>query len=232
MLQRGLRILAGNDRFLGILVGQLLQREPATRNDLHCARQRFPIARKEPFHLFRGFQVAVRMAFSRKADIIDGGVRPDAAHDILQLAAVRIVKQHVVRDHRAHVETGGEVRQIVQPQLVARPAAQRERHIGAVAKNVRHLAQLHGASLVRQVRDEHADQSLRILGHIGEMEDAGRLAAPAFAEREKAGQPRIGGAVGRIDEDRHPALKIEATADDQAEFRFARRLQCPNDAGQ
>ena len=64
------------------------------------------------------------MAFPRKPDVIDGGVCPDAAHHILKLAAIRIVKQHVVRDHRAHAKADGEIRQIVQPQLVARPAAQ------------------------------------------------------------------------------------------------------------
>ena len=65
------------------------------------------------------------MPFALEADIIDDGVVADTADDILQLAPIGIVKQHIVRYHRADAEANSEVRQIVQPQLVPRPAAQR-----------------------------------------------------------------------------------------------------------
>lgn len=184
MLERSLRVLAGNDSLLGILIGQLFEAELATRDDLHRPRQRFPVSGKEPFHFLRRFQIAVGMALAFEADIVDGGVGPDAADDILQLAALRIMKQHVVRHHRADPDAGGEVRQIVQPQLVARPAAQGQSHIGAAPENLRHLAELHRAGLVRQIWDENADQPFRILGDVIEVQDAISLAASRFAERQ------------------------------------------------
>ena len=64
------------------------------------------------------------MALAVEPDIIDGGARANAGHDVLQLPAARLVEQHVVGDDRSDPVASRHRGDAVQTQLVVRPAAQ------------------------------------------------------------------------------------------------------------
>ena len=133
-----------------------------------------------------------------------------------------------VRDPRL----GGEVGKLVQAKLVARPAAERQRHMRPVAEDRRHAPELRGARRVRQVRDEHADQAFRVKGDVLPAEDAVGLAAAPLAERQQPAQPGIGRPVGRIDQERGAIGQIEPAADDQPDAGRLGRLMGADDAGE
>jgi hypothetical protein len=58
------------------------------------------------------------------------------------------------------------------------------------------------------------------------------LAAPSLADAEQPAQARVGGAVGRIDEQRRAVDEIEAAADDQPHAGLLRGLVGAHDAGE
>ena len=97
-LQRLLRRQAGDRGFVGILIGQLVQRKPAALCDLDRAGERLGMAAEQPRHLIRGFQVAIGMPLAAETGVVDRNVVPNAGDDILQNAAARHMKQHVVGD--------------------------------------------------------------------------------------------------------------------------------------
>ena len=57
---------------------------------------------------------------------------------------------------------GGHGHQLVQPELVARPAAQGQRQMRPVAEDVRHPAQPAAAGRIGLVGHEHGDQALGV----------------------------------------------------------------------
>ena len=61
----------------------------------------------------------------------------------------------------AHPEALRQVVQFVNPHLVVRTPAQRQRHVGPVAEGVPQLAKPQRAGVVGRVRNEHRDQALR-----------------------------------------------------------------------
>ena len=90
LLQRLLRRQAGNADFMGILIGQFVQREAATIGDLDAARHGFRPQLEQPGHFVGGFEIAVGMAFALEPSVVDGGAFADAGHDILQDAPARV----------------------------------------------------------------------------------------------------------------------------------------------
>ena len=86
--------------FLGVLVGEFVEREAAAVGDLEGARERLGIAAEEPVHLLRRLEEAIGMALAPFAERVDRHVVPDAGDHILQHAAVRLVEEHVVGDDR------------------------------------------------------------------------------------------------------------------------------------
>ena len=120
----------------------------------------------------------------------------------------------------------------MQPERVVRSPPQRQRHIGAVAETLGEPAKTQGADVVRLVRDKDRDQALAVGDEIGPIETTSRLAAALLAQRQQSAQPRIGGPVGRIDENGHAVGEIELAADDQSHARRLRRFMRADDAGQ
>ena len=53
-----------------------------------------------------------------------------------------------------------------------------------------------------------------------------------FPECQQPRQSRVRGAVGRVDEDRHPVGQIETTPDDEADARGSRGFERAHDTGQ
>jgi hypothetical protein len=113
----------------------------------------------------------------------------------------------------------------------ARPAAQAQGDIGAGAKGRLQTAQALDAGLVGLVRHEDGDQAFGVVGEVCPFEVALGFARPTLAEAEQATQARIGGPVGRVDENTGPVSEIEAAADDQADVGDLRGLMGADNAG-
>ena len=232
LLQRLLRGERGIVALLGILVGELVEREAAALGDLQRPRQRLRIAAEQPVHLLGRLEVAIGVALAPVAERVDGDVVADAGDDILQDAPAGLVEEHVVGDDRRHPQPRGEVRELVEPELVVRPAPQRERHVGAVAEGLAQAAQPQAAVLVGQVRHEDRDQALAIGDEVVPLEMALPLAGAPLAERQQPAEPGIGRAVGRIDEHRGAVGEVEPAADDEADAGRLGRLVGAHDPGQ
>ena len=170
------------------------------------------------------------MALAPEAEIVDGDAMPDAGHNVLQDAPARDMEQHVVGRDGGHARPGGQLGQLLQPQRVVRPAAQRQREVAAGPEALVQAPQPERAGLVRDVRDQHRDQACAIGDEIGPVEPAGRLAAAPLAQGEQPAEPGVGRTVGRVDQHRHPLPQIEPTPDDQPHPGVLRRLMRPHDA--
>ena len=228
LLWRQVRIVA----LFRVLVGKLAEVERAAPDDLQRAGQRLGVAIEQAVHLGRGLEVAIGVALAPESQLVDCGVMPDGRHHVLKQAATGLVEEHVVGHDGRHPHGGGEVRQLVKAKLIVWPAAQGQRHIGAVAEGVPQPAKPEPAMLVGQVWDEDGDQSLAIGDEIVPFEMALALARASFAERQQAAKAGIGWPIGRIDEDRHAAGKIETASDDEAHAGRFRGVIGPNDPRQ
>ena len=69
-------------------------------------------------------------------------------------------------------------------------------------------------------------------GEILPAEVAGPFSRSPLADREQAAEPRIGGAIGRIDEDGQAVAQIEPTSHDQSDASLLGALMCPSNAGE
>ena len=172
------------------------------------------------------------MPLAAKPDFVDRDVVTDAGDDVLQDAAGRNVEQHVIGDDGRHARLRCQGRQFMEPQRIVRPAAQRQRHVGAVAEALLQPAQVQRADLIRFVGRQNRDQALAKGDEIGPIEPALRLAAALLAQRQEAAEAPIGSTIRRIDEDRGAIVKIEAAPHDQPHAGRAGGLMGANDAGQ
>ena len=170
------------------------------------------------------------MALAAIAELVDGHAMSNAGDDILQDAPPGLVEQHVVGDDGGDAHLRGQIGQLMQTKLIVRPPAQRECHIGAVAERFAQPAQPERAVVIRNVRNEDGDQAVAIGDEIGPGELAPGFAAALLAERQQPAETRIGGPIGRVDEDR------VAVASDRAgsrppgvrpwSWRLRRRARC------
>ena len=172
--------------------------------------------------------MAIGVALAAKAGVVDGAALADAGQHVLQDAAVgRVDTAHRWWRPSATRACAASVDKLVEADCVARPAAQRQRQIGAVAEIGGETAEPAGAILVRPVGHEDRDQTLGMRGDIAPGQVAGAFAGAALAERQQAAEPCIGRAIGRIDEQRRAVGQIEAAADDQRVRQSPRRPHAP-----
>ena len=86
--------------------------------------------------------------------------------------------------------------------------------------------------LVGLVRHEDCDQALAVGDEIGPGEIALGLAGALLPERQQPAEPRVSGAIGRINQHRHAVAEIEPAPDHQAYARRLGGLVGPDDPGQ
>ncbi|MBB4344516.1 hypothetical protein GGE56_005914 [Rhizobium leguminosarum] len=172
------------------------------------------------------------MALPFESNIVNRRARPDAGDDVLELAAGRLVEQHVIGDNRLYFPLNRKVGNLVQPHLIVRPSAQVERNIGPISENFGHPSELDSAGLIREIGNKHAEQALGVECNVFKVQNALRLAAARLAEGQQPRQTRIGRTIRRVDQDRHAVLQIKATADNQPQACGTRCLQRPDDTGQ
>ncbi|MCY1221743.1 hypothetical protein D9M72_338120 [compost metagenome] len=164
------------------MIGKLVERKSAPHHDLDGAGKRIGVARKEPRHFLGRLQVAVGVPLTAETGLIDGDVVSYASNDILQDAPLRRMKQHVVGDDRRHADRRCQVGKLVKTQLVIRPAAERQRQVGAIAERLPQTTQLPRAVLLSGIGNEDRNQAFAIGNEIGPVEPAFRLAAAFLAE--------------------------------------------------
>ena len=145
-------------------------------------------------------QIAIRMPLAAITQLVDRDVVADAARDILKDTSAWLMEEHVVGDDSRHAHRCGEVGQLEQPELVVRPSAQRERHVGAVAEGLAQTPQTQRAVLVGFVWHEHRDQAFAIGDEVSPGEIALSVAGATSFPSGTATQSRVGGAISRIDE--------------------------------
>ena len=123
------------------------------------------------------------MTLAPEPGVIDGAVVPDAGDHILRHAPARDMEEHVIGSDGRNPCPRRHLRQMMEPQRIVRPPAQRQRHVAPVAKSLREPAQLSRAGVIGLAGNEDDDQALAIGDEIGPVEPASRLAAAPLAER-------------------------------------------------
>ncbi len=172
------------------------------------------------------------MALAPESQLVDGHVVANSGHHILQDAPTGFVEENVVRHHRRHAHLGSKIGKFVEPNLVVGPTAQGQGQISAFAEGFPQATQLQGTGVIGSVRDKNGDQALGIVGQVAPLEMALRLSAAFLAQGQQTAQPGIGGAVGRIDQNRHAVDQIQTAADDEPDAGILGGLMGPHDAGQ
>ena len=173
--------------------------------------------------------MAVRKALQPVPGGVDGAAFTDAAHHVLQHPALRAVVQHVPGDDGRNPGGLRAVGEVAQPDRVTRAAAQREGKIGSPFERGAQPVQVGPVILVRQQDGEHAFLMVR---DVAPIEHAGPFAAPLLAHGQQAAQAGIGGAVGRVREQRRAALQIQPAADDQPHAKLGGPPMRTQHAGQ
>jgi hypothetical protein len=162
LLQRLLRRQRGIVALFRILVGEFVEAEAATFDDLECPRHGFGVAREEPVHFVRRLEKAIGMALAPTAEVIDRDIVADRRHHVVQDASAGFVEQYVVGHDSRHPHLRRQVRKLMKPELVIGPAAQRQRHIGSVTEDLPQAAQAQRAVVVGDVGNEDGDKALTI----------------------------------------------------------------------
>ncbi|MNX93904.1 hypothetical protein D3C86_1261150 [compost metagenome] len=116
--------------------------------------------------------------------------------------------------------------------LVARASAQGEGDMGVGAEDRLQLLKPTAGGGVRAVRGQHGHQAFGMAGEVLPVQQATALAASSLSQGQQARQARIGGAIGRIDEDHGAVRQLETAADDQAHPRGLGRFMSADDSGQ
>ncbi|MNQ36087.1 hypothetical protein D3C85_495990 [compost metagenome] len=116
--------------------------------------------------------------------------------------------------------------------LVSRTSTQGERDVGVLAEDRLHPLEPTACSGVRPVGRQYGHQAFGMTGEILPVQKAAALAASLLAKGQQAGQARIGGPIGRIDEDHGAVGQLQTAADDQAHPRGLGRFMGANDPGQ
>ncbi len=124
-----------------ILIGQLLQVEPAAVGDLARARHRLGPEPEETRHLGGRLQVTVGEPLAIEPDIIDRHALAHTGDDILQLTPLADMEQNIVGGHGRYAGAGRHAAERVEPQQIAGPAPQRERAVGPVPEHIGEPAQ-------------------------------------------------------------------------------------------
>ncbi len=120
VLQVLLGALAGRDRLVRIFVAELVEAETAARGQPLGLGDRLRILLEQARHLFGRLEMALGVGLQPRPGFGQGDVLADAAHHVLQRAALGRVVEHVVGGQQLRARRLGDLRQPVQPSRVGR----------------------------------------------------------------------------------------------------------------
>ena len=231
-LQRLLRRLAPAEHFVRILIGQLIQREGNGFRKIHRRRNRVRPGRKQPRHLFRRFQMPLRIGGQQRACVFHPHMLADRRHHILQGPPLWGVVVHVIARHQPQAQPFGKGCKPRQPRPVIRAIEKARRQIGDVQKRHR-LPQPRLEGRIHLSR-RHGHQHLPVLraGNIRKAQMALPLRRAPVAQGQEFRQPSIGRPVAREAQKLEPVLRHEPRPHHQLDARFLRRHMCPHDPRQ
>ena len=213
LLRRG----AGGHRFLGILVGQLVETEAAEVHDLQRAGDGILAAPEEPRHLGPALEMALGVGGEAPAGVGYGDPLTDRGQHVLQRPAHRHVVVHVVGgDERCCVPLA-ERREAVEAAHVVAPVehvgGEVERAFVAPTQRGERRRECLVVRAGRRQRDQHL--ALGVRHHVARVEHAAALGRAPLAEGEQAAESAVGGAVAGVAEEREAAGEIEPRASEQ-----------------
>ncbi len=222
--------------FLRVPVAQLRQAEPAALHDGPRGGQRLRMIGEQPHHLPGPLEMAVHRAAAPVSGRVDRAAFAYAGDHVLQDAPVRHVVQHVAGRHRRHPGRPAQRLGAVQPRPVVRPPLQGQRAPRAVAERGAQPVELRRQAVVqrlqRPLRQQDRQQPFAQFIQIGPSQLAPALAGAPLAAAEQPAQPGIGGAIGRIYQQRRRVAQVEPCAHHQPHSQLAGTLMRPGDAGQ
>jgi hypothetical protein len=126
--------------------------------------------------------VTIGVPLAAIAKFINGHVMPDAGDNILQYAAIRLVKEHIVGDNRRNASLRSHIGEFEQSELIVWSPPQCQRHIGAVAKALPHAPKPQSAKVISDVRNEDGDQPVAIKSNVIPFDLALAFTASLLAE--------------------------------------------------
>ena len=100
------------------------------------------------------------MTLALEADIVDDDAFADAGDDVLQDTPAGFVEEHVVGGNGGDPHAGGEIAEVVQPQMIAWPPAQDQRQKAVGAENRVGAPQPRRGQRIGLVRNKDGDHPL------------------------------------------------------------------------
>ena len=162
------------------------------------------------------------VVFQPAAGLVDHGLFADAGQDVLQVALLRVVIQHVVGRQQGNVPSLRQRLEPRQPTTVVAPpvhgGAQPDRAGRGLSQPFQHRIQ----SIQPTRRHDHQQHPFRRGGQVAQPDLAFALLCPPVAQRQQAAQPAPALAVFRIGQDvGRSVVEPQARAQDQLERRGA-----------
>ncbi len=88
--------------FVGVFIGQFVERKRAALHDLLCPAQGRFETLEQPCHFLRRFQVPFGARLQSEAGVFDGAMLADTGHDILKRAALGRVIENIIDRNERH----------------------------------------------------------------------------------------------------------------------------------
>ena len=142
------------------------------------------------------------------------------------------VVEHVANCHGGNAGGNGHLGEARQPEDVVRSAQGGQRQVGPITEDAAMTGELAIERIVRLVGQQDGDQPFGMSCQVLPADVEAALFSAALAERDQAAQGSIGGAIGRVDQQRQAVAQIEPAADGQPDPDFLGTCMRHGDAGQ
>ena len=224
LFERALRGQPLDHPLVRILVAEFAKVEGAGACDRGGGGDRIWEGGKAPLHLGGGFEVPVGMALAPVAERVDRAFLADRGDDVLQQPRVRSMVEDVAERHRADARLPGERGKVVKAERIIGPAAEGEAAIAARAEGRAQFGETRRSHRIRLARQQDRDKPLVPSDDVAPAKRAAALAGARLAQRQQPGQPRPGGLVGRVEQQRAAVIEVDPRPRDHPHARRLLRL--------
>ena len=188
------------------------------------------VAGEQASHLLGRLKMAVGEALAFEPGGVDGAALADTGHDVLQDAALWVMKQDVAGGDEGNAGGGGQGGEAVDAGGIAGSAADGGGKVGA-ARGVGGQTGELDADGGELVGNQDVEQAVAALLQVGPIQVATALAGAPLTLGQQAAQAGPGGAVGRIGEQDSAVAQRQAAAGDEADLGGLGGLPAADDAG-